>query len=97
MRGLPRRGRMNAIQERVADAFEIPRDALLDMPRMVVVGNAELVLENHLGVVEYKQDRVRVATGKGEITVEGKGLSIARILKHEISIEGQIRHIGLWV
>ncbi|MEW5865435.1 MAG: sporulation protein YqfC [Bacillota bacterium] len=90
------RNRIDGVQEKVVDLFEIPKHALLDIPRVVLVGNAELVLENHMGILEYREDRIRVATGRGEITVEGKGLSIARILKREIAIEGQIRRLDLW-
>lgn len=84
------------VEERLADLFEIPKNVLLDMPRIVLVGNVQLTVENHQGIVEYTQQRVRVATSRGEVAVEGRGLSIARITKTEIAIDGRIHRIALW-
>lgn len=84
------------VEERLADLFEIPKNVLLDMPRIVLVGNVQLTVENHQGIVEYTQQRVRVATSRGEVAVEGRGLSIGRITKTEIAIDGRIHRIALW-
>ncbi|MBC7082154.1 MAG: sporulation protein YqfC [Bacillota bacterium] len=84
------------VEERLADLFEIPKNVLLDMPRIVLVGNVQLTVENHQGIVEYTQQRVRVATSRGEVAVEGRGLSISRITKTEIAIDGRIHRIALW-
>lgn len=84
------------VGERLADLFEIPKNVLLDMPRVVLVGNVQLTVENHQGIVEYTQQRVRVATSRGEVAVEGRGLSIGRITKTEIAIDGRIHRIALW-
>lgn len=96
MREGGRDGITGRVGERLADLFEIPKNVLLDMPRIVLVGNVQLTVENHLGIVEYTQQRVRVATSRGEVGVEGRGLSIAKITKTEIAIEGCIHCIALW-
>ena len=83
------------VEEKLADLFEIPKNVLLDMPRIVLVGNVQLTVENHQGIVEYTQQRVRVATSRGEVAVEGRGLSIGRITKSEIAIDGRIHRIAL--
>ncbi len=84
------------VEEKLVDIFELPKNVLLDMPRIVLVGNVQLTLENHQGIVEYTQERVRVATSRGEVAVEGRGLCISRITKTDIAIEGRIHRIGLW-
>ncbi|MGE5584949.1 MAG: sporulation protein YqfC [Bacillota bacterium] len=90
-----RDGMTGRMEERLADLFEIPKNVLLDMPRLVLVGNVQLVVENHQGILEYRQQVVRLATSRGEIAVEGKGLSIARITRAEVTIEGHIQRISL--
>ncbi len=86
---------MDRIGEKLIEAFEIPKDALLDLPRIVIIGDSELVIENHLGILEYRRDFVRIATARGEVAIEGEGLSISRILRREVSLEGRIRRVEL--
>lgn len=82
-------------KERIAEFFELPRDSILDVPRIVVVGNAELVIENHLGIIEYASSHVTVATAKGNVTVRGNDLAISSITKTLIGIRGTIEHLDL--
>lgn len=89
-RGKQRRGRA---KERIAELFELPRDSILDVPRIVVVGNSELSIENHLGIVEYTSDQVEIATTKGRFAVRGKDLTISGITQTLIRIEGLIEHL----
>ncbi|HHY31905.1 MAG TPA: sporulation protein YqfC [Firmicutes bacterium] len=96
MRGGDRNGVAGNIEERLAELFEIPKNVLLDMPRVVLVGNVQLTIENHQGIIEYSQQAVRVATSRGEVAVEGKGLSIGKITKSEITIDGRIHRVALW-
>ncbi len=76
-----------------ADIFEMPKDVILDLPRMVLVGNIQLFLENHRGIIEYGEQKIRIAVINGEIMVHGKGLHIRSLLTEELSIEGIIEGI----
>lgn len=96
MRAGDRNGVAGRIEERLAELFEIPKNVLLDMPRLVLEGNVQLTIENHQGILEYNQHLVRVATSRGEVAVEGNGLSIGRITKSEITIDGRIHRVALW-
>ncbi len=76
-----------------ADIFELPKDIMLDMPRLVLIGNLQLFLENHRGIIEYGEQKIRIAVGNGEIAVCGKGLQIRTLLNRDLSIEGEIEGI----
>jgi sporulation protein YqfC len=82
-------------KEKVAEFFDLPRDSILDVPRIVVVGNMELAVENHLGIIEYTSNNVAIATGKGRVTVRGKDLAISSITKTLIGVRGIIEHLDL--
>ncbi|MCR4401790.1 MAG: sporulation protein YqfC [Firmicutes bacterium] len=96
MRGGGVNGMAGRVEEKLADFFEIPKNVLLDMPKLVVMGNVQLCVENHQGLIEYSQERVRVATSRGEVSVEGRDLSISRITKTELTVEGRIYRVTLW-
>jgi sporulation protein YqfC len=76
---------------RLAELLEIPPDIVLDLARLTLVGNLQLVLENHRGIVEYSSNRVRLALAQGELTISGSDLVLVSLSADEIVVEG---HIG---
>lgn len=78
------------LARKLTDVFEIPKDVVLDLPRITVVGAAQVVVENHRGVIEYTRQKVRVNTTLGELLVAGVGLVIANILAERVVIEGKV-------
>ncbi|MDD3653942.1 MAG: sporulation protein YqfC [Desulfotomaculaceae bacterium] len=81
-------------KRRFADIFEIPGDILLDLPKIVIVGNVQLQIENHHGILEYTTDTVRISTGEGEVAIRGENLILRNILPDELCIEGLIRTLS---
>lgn len=43
--------RLRALRSELADFFELPKDILLDLPRLTLLGNLRLVIENHRGLI----------------------------------------------
>jgi sporulation protein YqfC len=43
------------IEGSLADFFELPRDIVLDLSRLTLIGNRQIYLENHKGIVEYDE------------------------------------------
>ena len=76
-----------------ANILEIPEDILLNLPKVIMVGNVHIYIENHKGVIEYTSEKLRVAVGGGEISLEGKDFFLKTILPDELSLEGKINSI----
>ncbi len=81
---------------KIADFLELPSDVILDLPRLVLMGNQRLFLENHRGIVEYTNEVVRIDTPAGEVKITGKRLNILMIAKEEIMLEGELSKLE-WV
>ncbi|MEW6724523.1 MAG: sporulation protein YqfC [Bacillota bacterium] len=79
------------IRTRLADTFELPKDVLLDLPRLTIIGTLQLVVENHRGLIEYTPARVRISLGAAELVVTGTDLVISSAYEEEIMILG---HLG---
>lgn len=77
----------------MADLLEIPRDLVLDLPKLTVVGRSEIHLENHRGIIEYSLNRVRVNLARGYLELEGSDFEIKALLPDEMVITGEIRSI----
>ncbi|HHY46769.1 MAG TPA: sporulation protein YqfC [Firmicutes bacterium] len=87
------RRRFNAGRD-LARALDIPVDVVLDLPRLVLLGNLQVLIENHRGIIEYTGERIRVSLPSGELRVEGSGLVLRRISLDEMLIEGEIGSIA---
>ena len=55
----------DAIRQAMAEFLDIPRDLVLDLPKVTVVGRNELYIENHRGIIEYNLNRLRVNLSRG--------------------------------
>ena len=80
--------------EQVSEALEMPGDILPDLPRIVLIGDTRLFVENHRGIGVYQADSVRIGTSCGDLLVRGQGLVVKNILPEEIAVEGRIREIS---
>jgi sporulation protein YqfC len=85
--------RRDAINRVMAEILEIPKDLVLDLPKITVIGRNELYLENHKGIIEYNLTRLRVNLSRGFLEIEGDNLEIKALMPDEMSIYGEIRSI----
>ena len=88
--------RLTRIKENISDALEIPKDILLDLPKITFIGNLQVNIENHKGIIEYETDNVRVKMKNGIIKVTGMDLAIKTIISEEIIISGKIASIDFY-
>lgn len=87
------KSRTKEIKESVAELLELPKDIMLDLPRITLLGNLQLYIENHKGIIEYSKLRIRVNTKSGVIRITGRDLSIKTIIAEEIIVCGKIENI----
>lgn len=73
--------------------FDVPQDVSLDLPRLMMIGDMQLCIENHDGVLHFSNERLDLAINKGRIEVHGRELVIRSILPEEVWIEGKISEI----
>jgi len=82
------------LRSRLAALFELPGDVVSDQSRITLVGAADLVVENHRGLLEYTEERVVLMVPEGELVIGGAGLGIGSISPDQVIIRGQIRALG---
>ena len=74
--------------------LDLPQDLLQDMPRITLIGNKELYIENHCGVLYFSSEQLKLALAKGALEITGQGLVIRNILGQELAVEGVIGEIS---
>ncbi|MGI5921061.1 MAG: sporulation protein YqfC [Syntrophomonadaceae bacterium] len=85
--------RREVISRAMADFLEIPKDLVLDLPKVTIVGRNEFYLENHRGIIEYTLNLLRINLSRGFLEIEGDNLEIKALMPDEISVTGTIKSI----
>ncbi|MDP4132967.1 MAG: sporulation protein YqfC [Bacillota bacterium] len=76
------------LAEIAAEEFEIPKEVALDMPRITIVGDRDITIENSRGIISYDDKQIKVNTKTAVITVKGDGLQISCITNDGVCISG---------
>ena len=74
----------------LANFFDIPQDVALDLPRLTMLGNAQLLVENHKGIVEYTPEKIRLKLVQGELEIGGTAMTLGNLRAEQILVEGTI-------
>lgn len=80
--------RKNRHLQRLAGILEIPQDIVLDLPRITMLGNKQLLIENHKGIIEYTPSLVRIKLNQGELIIVGRDLMLSHLQLEQILVEG---------
>lgn len=78
---------------RVVQASGLPEDVVLGAPRLLLRGDRTLLIENHHGIVEYGQEKLRVQTMLGILEISGSALNLSALGEEDLMLTGQIRSI----
>jgi len=93
--GISLPGERKKRMEYLANYLELPKDLLMNMPRITLLGDMQLYVENHRGIMEYTKERIRISTSLGELLVAGEGLVLRNIFPDEIAVEGKIKSLNI--
>ncbi|SDT36531.1 sporulation protein YqfC [Paenibacillaceae bacterium GAS479] len=78
-----------------ADILDLPQDVAFDLPRMTMIGDRQLYIENHRGVLHFSSELLRLKLSQGILEVSGTDLIIRTIWTEEVFVEGKIESIQL--
>ncbi|MBY0012744.1 sporulation protein YqfC [Paenibacillus typhae] len=73
--------------------LDLPQDVLQELPRITLIGNKELYIENHRGVLHFSSGQLTIALAQGSLEISGQELIIRNILGQELAVEGIIGEI----
>ena len=79
--------------ERVAEALDLPGDAVAGLPRIELLGDRELRMENHRGILDYGSGEIHISGGRLAVRVLGEDLELRAMNGTELLITGHIRAV----
>lgn len=81
------------IRNLAVNVLDLPDDLVHGVPRMILTGDLQLLIENHKGVDLFTSELLRLKLAEGKLEVAGLNLVIRSILIDEVQIEGVIHRI----
>ena len=81
-------------KEKILSKLDFPSDISLDLPRIIVVGNREITIENHKGIIFFETNMVKINSRIGAIIINGENFEILFIAETSITISGVFNGIS---
>ena len=77
---MEKKPRREGLLEKTAELFDLPADALAGLPKVELVGDRELRIENHRGILAYGTEALELRAMTGlELLITGRiaGIQLA--------------------
>ncbi|WP_411168644.1 sporulation protein YqfC [Clostridium sp. MB05] len=87
-------GKIEKSREVIAEKFDLPKDIVLNVPKITIIGNDEITIENHKGIILFERNIIRVNTKVKVINIEGENFEILYIGDSTITISGKFKSIS---
>ena len=92
---MEKRPRRERVLEKTARIFDLPADALAGLPRVELVGDGEVRMENHKGILAYGEEEIHVSGGSFVVKIVGENLKLRSMTGMELLVTGRIKAIEL--
>ncbi|HLS08535.1 sporulation protein YqfC [Lentibacillus sp.] len=77
----------------LAKSFSLPSDVMMELPRVTMIGQLHVYIENHQGLMVYSDSELRLKSNKGYIQIKGSSFVLKMMLPEEILLEGTIDEV----
>ncbi|QTL97966.1 sporulation protein YqfC [Iocasia frigidifontis] len=81
---------MDKIKKQFLDIFDLSPEIVLDLPLIMLVGQQKLYIENHKGIKNFDNDKIKISINKGYLIFSGKELVVEEIREDCLFISGNI-------
>jgi sporulation protein YqfC len=92
-RGVGVDSRLTRTKETIAEKLDLPRDVMLNIPKITVTGNNEVVVENHKGVILFEEKEIKINSNVGVISVYGSGFEILFMGGSTLTVSGKFKSV----
>jgi sporulation protein YqfC len=81
------------VRKWMTDKMELPADVMMDLPRITMIGQLHIYIENHRGVLKFSNQELRLLLEQGQLLIKGNNFIIKTILPEELLLEGVIDQV----
>lgn len=80
--------KISKVKKNLAEKLDIPADVVLNIPKITIVGNDEITIENHRGILQFSDNFIRIKSSLGNIGIQGSDFEILFISGTTIVLSG---------
>lgn len=79
--------------EDIAKKLDIPKDIVMNLPKITITGNREILIENHKGIILFEENMIKVNSNAGVILINGNNLKIEYLEGKTIVVGGKFSSV----
>lgn len=85
--------KLQRVKKWIEKKVDLPPDTFVDLPRITMVGQIHIYIENHRGLLQFSESEIRVLLKQGQLLIKGNELVIRALLPEEMLLEGTITQV----
>ena len=82
------------LRKNMTEVLELPKEIMLNLPLISLVGREEVTIENYKGILEYGEEIVRIGTAAGVLRLTGSGLCLKQLSAECMVVTGRIENLS---
>ncbi|MFT8317546.1 MAG: sporulation protein YqfC [Sporolactobacillus sp.] len=83
----------NRMKKWFSEVSDIPEDIVMNLPRMTLIGQSHLSIQNYKSVITFSDKELILAMDQGELHIFGEHFMLEVILEKEILLEGFVKTV----
>ncbi|SDC31115.1 sporulation protein YqfC [Shouchella lonarensis] len=84
----------NNMKRWLGQRMQLPADVMMDLPRITMIGQLHIYIENHCGVQRFSREEICLFLKQGQLLIRGSGFILKTIMPEELLLEGRIEHVS---
>lgn len=80
---------------KIEKMLELPEEVCSNVPKIIITGFDEIIIENYKGILEYEEYFVRINTYLGTININGYNLTLENMTNDDIKVKGKIESLEI--
>ncbi|MFQ9411292.1 MAG: YabP/YqfC family sporulation protein [Evtepia gabavorous] len=85
----------NQSREKTSRLLDLPADGVAGVPKVELLGDRELYLENYKGILSYGKEELHVDGGAWVLRISGRDLEIKAMRERELRIFGWVSKLEI--
>lgn len=85
----------NDLSSRAADVFDLPADVIAALPHIELIGDRQLLMNRHEGILSYSTQAIDVNGGGLILRILGEDLELMSMTGCELRLKGKITALQL--
>ena len=83
------------LREKTSRLLDLPADGVAGVPKVELLGDRELYLENYKGILSYGKEELHVDGGAWVLRISGRDLEIKAMRERELRIFGGVSKLEI--